>query len=138
MNCGRWFRMSRTNISSNFALGWNAYERTHNSALCRVAVWGDAWGYLMNGGDYATRSLASTVLDNYFNFTVRGGSYRKDIDYIHRKFAEDVKAGLYPKMSEEELHSYLTRETLKDNGEDEFLFLLFNAENLDLDVPVML
>ncbi|NBJ65729.1 hypothetical protein D5273_01155 [Enterorhabdus caecimuris] len=82
-------------------------------------------GHLMNGGDTQTRRFAATVLDDYYDFTNRGGAYSKQIDWLHREFQENVKKGLYPRMSDAELGEYLMRETLLDNGQEDCLKLLF-------------
>ena len=50
----------------------------------------------------------------------------KDIDYIHRKFASEIysKHLAMPLMSDSEFAQYVTEETLRDSGKQEFLDLL--------------
>ena len=43
---------------------------------------------------------------------------------MHRQYQEDVKAGLYSAMGNEEVAEYLLRQTLMDNGEQAAIELL--------------
>lgn len=84
----------------------------------------------MNGGDANTRRFAATVLDDFFDFTNRGKSYSKQIDWLHQHFNEDVKAGLYPKMEPEELAAFVVQQTLANNGAEDLLTLLYPGERI--------
>lgn len=127
-------------LKSNWAVGWNAQEQIHNASLVKQVILGESMAYLMNGGDEQTRRFSSTVLDK-IGFTqgalgekdvTKGGTSihstmeSKEIDYIHRKFASDIysKYLAKPFMSDEEFAKYITEETLRDNGKQEFLDLL--------------
>lgn len=128
-------------LKSNWAVGWNAQEMVHNSALVKQVILGEsAQAYLMNGGDEQTRRFASSILDS-IGFTQgalgerdasKGGASihstmeAGDIDYIHRKFADEIysKHLAKPFMSDEEFAKYITEETLRDNGKQEYLDLL--------------
>ena len=128
-------------LTANWAVGWNAKEQTHNAAMAKRVILGESMAYLMGGGDELTRSFASTVLDaiGFANGAYNpkeasksetriasNGMQAKDIDYIHRKFASDIysKYLAKPFMSDEEFAKYITEETLRDNGKQEFLDLL--------------
>lgn len=128
-------------LKSNWAVGWNAKEQTHNAAMAKRVILGESMAYLMGGGDELTRRFASTVLDaiGFANGAYNpkeasksetriasNGMQAKDIDYIHRKFASDIysKYLAKPFMSDEEFAKYITEETLRDNGKQEFLDLL--------------
>lgn len=128
-------------LKSNWAVGWNAKEQTHNAAMAKRVILGESMAYLMDGGDELTRRFASTVLDaiGFANGAYNpkeasksetriasNGMQAKDIDYIHRKFASDIysKYLAKPFMSDEEFAKYITEETLRDNGKQEFLDLL--------------
>lgn len=128
-------------LTANWAVGWNAKERTHNAAMAKRVILGESMAYLMSGGDGLTRRFASTVLDA-IGFTngaynpketskgdvliASNGMRAKDIDYIHRKFAADIygKHLAKPFLSDEELAGYLVEQTLQDNGRHEYLGLL--------------
>ena len=128
-------------LKSNWAVGWNSQEMVHNSALVKQVILGEsAQAYLMSGGDENTRRFASSVLDS-INFTggalgerdaSKGGAgiystmEARDIDYIHRKFASDIysKHLAMPLMSSQEFARYITEETLRDNGKQQYLDLL--------------
>lgn len=127
-------------LKSNWAVGWNAQEQMHNASLVKQVILGEAMSYLMSGGDEQTRKFASTILDS-ISFTsgalgerdaskgdvaIHSTMEAKDIEYIHRKFASDIysKHLAKPFMSDEEFAKYITEETLRDNGKQEYLDLL--------------
>lgn len=127
-------------LKSNWAVGWNAQEQMHNASLVKQVILGEAMSYLMSGGDEQTRRFASTVLDA-IGFTqgalgerdaskgdvaIHSTMEAKDIEYIHRKYASDIysKHLAKPFMSDEEFAKYITEETLRDNGKQEYLDLL--------------
>nr|CRY94726.1 hypothetical protein [uncultured prokaryote] len=127
-------------LKSNWAVGWNAQEQIHNASLVKQVILGEAMSYLMSGGDEQTRRFASSVLDK-IGFTqgalgerdaskgdvaIHSTMEAKDIDYIHRKYASEIysKHLAKPFMSDGEFAKYITEETLRDNGKQEFLDLL--------------
>lgn len=92
----------------------------------------------MLGATLEERRFAATVLDDYLNFTQRGVSYSRQVDYVHRHDAEYVlKETLAPKMSDDELSEFLLRETLEDNNEGDILRLLFLGRvNEQATIPI--
>lgn len=128
-------------LTANWAVGWNAKEQTHNAAMAKRVILGESMAYLMGGGDELTRRFASTVLDaiGFANGAYNpkeasksetriasNGMQAKDIDYIHRKFASEIysKYLAMPLMSDSEFAQYVTEETLRDSGKQEYLDLL--------------
>lgn len=128
-------------LTANWAVGWNAKEKTHNAAMAKRVILGESMAYLMGGGDELTRRFASTVLDaiGFANGAYNpkeaskseariasNGMQAKDIDYIHRKFASEIysKHLAMPLMSDSEFAQYVTEETLRDSGKQEYLDLL--------------
>lgn len=127
-------------LKTNWGVGWSATEAIHNAALMKRVILGEAYAALMDAGDEQTRRFASSVLhsigftqgalgekdaskgDASIHSTMEAG----DIDYIHRKFASDIysKHLAKPFMSDEEFAQYITGETLRDNGKQEYLDLL--------------
>lgn len=127
-------------LTANWAVGWNAKERTHNAAIAKQVIFGESMAYLINGGDEQTRRFASTVLDaigftqgalgernaNKSSTAIHSTMESKEIDYIHRKFAGEIysKHLAKPFMSNDEFARYITEETLRANGKQEYLDLL--------------
>ncbi|WP_415928178.1 hypothetical protein [Slackia piriformis] len=138
-------------LASNWAVGWNAKEQTHNAAMAKRVILGESMACLMSGGDELTRRFASTVLDaigfahSAYNpkeaskgdvHIASGGMRAKDIDYIHRKFASEIynKHLAKPFMNDNELSRYITEETLRDNGKQEYFDLLAKDTHKEFDI----
>lgn len=104
----------------------------------KPVILGELYGSALLGATLEERRFAATVLDDYLNFTQRGVSYSRQVDYVHRHDAEYVlKETLAPKMSDDELSEFLLRETLKDNNEDDILRLLFLGRvNEQATIPI--
>lgn len=138
------------NLSTIFAVGWNAQEQIHNAARVQNEVLGDAYGYLMQGGDIQTRRFAATVLDaiGFTGGAIGNRESRKgkvsissrmearDIDYIHRKFGREIYLHhlAKPFMSDDELADYLFRETLDACDKHEYLDLLSKDIHESIDI----
>lgn len=137
-------------LTANWAVGWNAKEQIHNAAMAKRVILGESMAYLMSGGDERTRRFASTVLDA-IGFTqgalgernvgkgstaIHSTMESKEIDYIHRKFASDIysKHLAKPFMSDDELARYITEETLRANGKQDYLDLLAKDVHKAFDV----
>lgn len=127
-------------LKSNWGVGWSAREAIHNAVLMKRVILGEAYASLMDAGNEQTRRFASTVLDA-INFTsgalgerdaskgdvaIHSTMEAKDINFVHSKFASDIysKHLAKPFMSDEEFAKYITEETLRDNGKQEYLDLL--------------
>ena len=127
-------------LKSNWGVGWSASEAIHSAVLMKQVILGESMAHLLNGTSEQAKRFASSVLDS-IGFTqgalgekdaTKGGTSihstmeAGDIDYIHRKFASDIysKYLAKPFMSDEEFAKYITEETLRDNGKQEFLDLL--------------
>lgn len=127
-------------LKSSWGVGWTTEDGgMHTARLMKRVILGDALGYLMNGTDEQAKSFASSVL-RAIDFTSgalgerdvsKGGTAihstmeARDIDYIHRKFADEIyRKHLAAPMSNDEFARYITEETLRDNGKQEYLDLL--------------
>lgn len=133
-------------IEQNYAVGWNSSAMIHNAAKVKHAVFGNAYGYLMNKGDAQMQRFASTMLDQ-MNFTAgKADNYNKqlgavksssksagmkDIDYIHRKFAGDIYAKhlAKPFMSNDELNEFVLDNLL--NNKPEYKELLREKKRIE-------
>lgn len=104
----------------------------------KPVILGELYGSALLGATLEERRFAATVLDDYLNFTQRGVSYSRQVDYVHRHDAEYVlKETLAPKMSDDELSEFLLRETLEDNNESDILRLLFLGRvNEQATIPI--
>lgn len=104
----------------------------------KPVILGEVCGAAMTAATLEERRFAATVLDDYLDFTRRGKSYSKQIDYVHFHDAEYVlNETLAPKMSDAELSEFLLRETLEDNNEGDILRLLFLGRvNAQATIPL--
>lgn len=104
----------------------------------KPVILGELYGSALLGATLEERRFAATVLDDYLNFTQRGVSYSRQVDYVHRHDAEYVlKETLAPKMSDDELSEFLLRETSEDNNEGDILRLLFLGRvNEQATIPI--
>lgn len=128
-------------LKSSWGVGWTTEDGgIHTARLMKRVILGDALGHLMNGTGEQEKRFASTILDSIGftqgalgerdaskgNVAIHSTMEAKDIDYIHRKFASDIysKHLAKPFMSNDEFARYITEETLRDNGKQQYLDLL--------------
>lgn len=127
-------------LKSNWGVGWTTEDGgIHTARLMKRVIIGDALGYLMNGTGEQAKRFASSVL-RAIDFTSGALGEREtskgyatihstmeaaDIDYIHRKFADEIYSKhLATPMSNDEFTRYITEETLRDNSKQQYLDLL--------------
>ena len=127
-------------LKSNWGVGWSASEAIHSAVLMKQVILGESMAHLLNGTDEQAKRFASSVLDS-INFTqgalgerdarkgataIHSTMEAKDINFVHSKYASEIysKHLAKPFMSDDEFAKYITEETLRDNGKQEFLDLL--------------
>lgn len=128
------------NLTANWAVGYTDKEQTHNAAMVRQVILGDAMSNLMYGGDVNTRRFASTVLDaigfadgaigekdaTKGDTAIHSSMTDREIDHLHRKLKQRIYAEnlTKPFMGDDELANYLVEQILRFNGKREYLDLL--------------
>lgn len=128
-------------LTANWAVGYTDKEQTHNAAIVRQVILGDAaMASLMYGGDTNTRRFASTVL-NMIGFAdgaigekdaskgdtaIHSTMKDREIDHLHKKLKQRIYAEnlTKPFMSDDELASYLVEQILEFNNRRDYLDLL--------------
>ena len=127
-------------LKSNWGVGWTTEDGgIHTARLMKRVILGDALGHLMNGTSDQEKRFASSVL-RAIDFTSGALGEREtskgyatihstmeatDIDYIHRKYSSEIYSKhLAAPMSDDEFARYITEETLRDNGRQQYLDLL--------------
>ena len=129
-----------TKLTANWAVGYTDKEQTHNAAIVRQVILGDAMSSLMYGGNTNTRRFASTVL-NMIGFAdgaigetdaskgdtaIHSTMKDREIDHLHKKLKQRIYAEnlTKPFMSDDELASYLVEQILEFNNRRGYLDLL--------------
>lgn len=127
-------------LTANWAVGYTDKEQTHNAAIVRQVILGDAMASLMYGGDTNTRRFASTVL-NMISFAdgaigetdaskgdtaIHSTMKDREIDHLHKKLKQRIYAEnlTKPFMTDDELASYLVEQILEFNNRRDCLDLL--------------
>ena len=127
-------------LTANWAVGYTDKEQTHNAAIVRQVILGDAMANLMYGGDANTRRFASTILDSISfadgaigetdaskgDTAIHSTMKDREINHLHRKLKQRIYAEnlTKPFMSDDELASYLVEQILEFNNRRGYLDLL--------------